>query len=91
MIFDFDPAKDASNRTKHGVRLIFGAKVFEDEDHVVLASFRPIEGEERYKAIGLIEARLWTAVFVERGSTVRLISVRRSNVGEQRNYHRHSG
>jgi len=83
MRFDFDPDKDAANRIKHGVHLMFGARVFEDEDHLVLASFRPIDGEDRYKAIGRVDGRLWTAVYVERDHVIRLISVRRSNAGEQ--------
>lgn len=91
MIVDFDPAKDAANHAKHGVSLAFGARVFDDPSHVILASFRPIDGEDRYKAVGLIEGRLWTAVYVERGKAVRLISVRRSNVGEQGNHDRDSG
>jgi len=91
MIFDYDPDKDAANRIKHGVPLIFGARLFEDEDQVVLASFRPIDGEDRYKVVGMVGGRLWTAVYVERGETIRLISVRRSNAGEQGSYHRHSG
>jgi len=91
MIFDYDPDKDAANRIKHGVLLIFGARVCEDEDQVVLASFRPLDGEERYRAVGVVDGRLWTAVYVERGETIGLISVRRSNAGEQGSYHRHSG
>ena len=92
MIVDFDPIKDAANRTKHGVPLGFGALVFEDANHVVLASFRPVDGEDRYKAVGLVAGRLWTAVYVERGETMRLISVRRSNAErEQRNYDRDPG
>lgn len=58
MIVDFDPAKDAANHAKHGVSLAFGARVFDDPSHVILASFRPIDGEDRYKAVGLIEGRL---------------------------------
>lgn len=91
MVVDFDPGKDATNRAKHGVPLVFGARVFEDGRHVVLASIRPIDGEDRYKAIGLVDGRLWTTVFVERGAATRIISVRKSNAGEQGNYHRHSG
>lgn len=90
-MIEFDPDKDAANRVKHGVPLTFGARVFEDEGHLILASFRPIDGEDRYKAIGLIDGRLWTAVFVERGEAIRLISVRRSNAGEQGSYDRHPG
>ena len=58
--------------------LTFGLRVFEDAGYVVLPSIRPIDGEDRYKAVGLVEGRLWTTVFVERGETLRLISVRRS-------------
>ena len=91
MIFDFDPAKDEANRVKHGVRLLFGVRVFEDENHVVLPSLRPVDGEDRYKAVGTVDGRLWTVIHVWRGATVRLISVRRSNAGEQGDYDRHSG
>lgn len=88
---DYDPDKDAANRSKHGVPLAFGACVFEDGDHLVLASFRPIDGEDRFKAVGMVGGLLYTAVHVWRGETVRLISVRRSNAGEQRDYHRDPG
>ena len=91
MIVDFDRAKDEANRAKHGVPLAFGARVLEDAKHVVLPSLRPVDGEDRYKAVGRVEGRLWTAVHVLRGGAVRLISVRRSNAGEQRSYHRDPG
>ena len=54
MDFDYDPAEDAINRAKHGVALAFGRWVFSDRDHIVLASFRPIDGEDRYKAAGRV-------------------------------------
>jgi uncharacterized DUF497 family protein len=87
----FDSAKDAINLAKHGVSLAFGARVFDDRDHIVVGASRPIDGEDRYKAIGLIDGRLWSTVHVWRGTTVRLISVRRSNAGEQRAYDRDPG
>ena len=90
MIAEFDPDKGESNRLKHGVPLLFGLQVFEDKDHIILASFRPVDGEDRFKAVGLIAGRLWTAIYVERGDAIRLISVRRSNDGEQGNYDRNS-
>lgn len=90
MDFDFDPAKDAANRDKHGLPLIFGWRVFDDPVHTVLASFRPVDGEDRYKAVGMVDGRLFTSVYVFRGEGVRLISVRRSNAGEQRDYDRDS-
>lgn len=82
----FDPDKDALNRDKHSLPLLFGERVFEDPAHLVIPSIRPIDGEERFKAIGTVEGRLYTAVFTWRGERRRYISVRRSNPGEDRLY-----
>lgn len=84
---DFDPVKDAVNREKHGLSLAFGARVFGDPDHLIIPSIRDVDGEERFKIIGLVERRLFTAVFVWRNGKPRFISVRRSNAGEDRAYH----
>jgi len=88
MDIEFDAAKDAANIAKHGVSLAFGAKMFSDAGHLVLSSHRPIDGEDRFKVIGMVEAKLWTAVYVMRSNRFRFISVRRSNDGEERAYHR---
>lgn len=91
MIADFDAAKDEANRAKHGVSLAFGARVFEDPQVAILPTVRLGDEEERFKAIGQVDGKLYTAVHVWRDTTVRMISVRRSNAGEQRNYDRDSG
>ena len=88
MDFECDPSKDAINRAKHHLPLSFGQRIFDDPFAAILPSFRPIDGEDRYKAVGMVDGRLFTAVYVERGSTVRLISVRKSNGREQRDYDR---
>src|SRR3546814_12282023 len=78
MDIEFDPAKDAMNRDKHGVSLAFGVDVLGDDDHVILPSIRPVDGEDRFKVIGDVDGRLWTAIYVMRGAAYRFISVRRS-------------
>lgn len=88
MLIEYDSDKDAANRAKHGVSLEFGARVFDDRRVVVVASFRDEDQENRLKAIGLVDDKLWTAVHVQRDDAVRLVSVRRSNGAEQRAYHR---
>ena len=88
--FEFDPAKDEANRFKHGLRLAFGKRVFDDPDHVIVETVRLGDEEERLKAIGLVNGKHYTAVHVWRAEVVRLISVRRSNSGEQRDYDRNS-
>lgn len=82
----FDSTKDAANQTKHGVSLIFGDRIFEDGGHLILPSIREVDGEERFKVIGLVGEKLFTGVFVWRDDLPRFISVRRSNKGEERAY-----
>lgn len=86
MDIEYDPVKSAANIDKHGVALTFGTYLFDDADHIILPSARPIDGEDRFKVIGDVEGRLWTAIYVMRGNVVRFISVRKSNGSEQRLY-----
>ena len=60
--------------------------MFDDPEHTVIPSFRSVDGEDRYKAVGVVEGKLYTAVYVIRDERTRLISIRRSNAGEQRSY-----
>ena len=86
MEIEFDILKDAANLKKHGVSLAFGARIFEDSEVLLVSTIRPEDGEERFKAIGSVEGRIWSAVHVYRGEAVRFLSVRRSNSGEQKAY-----
>ena len=88
MDIEFDPAKDAINAEKHGVSLLFGTNVFSDADMLVIPTSRVEDGERRFRAIGKVAGRLWTAVYVMRNGRHRFISVRKSNVGETRTYNR---
>lgn len=82
----FDPLKDKSNQTKHGLSLGFGDRIYEDVNHLIIPSIRVIDGEERFKVVGLADGKLFTGVFVWRTDRPRFISVRRSNRGEERAY-----
>lgn len=88
MNIEFDADKDEINRFKHRLSLAFGKRVFDDPRREILPSFREQDGEDRYKAVGFVDGKLHTAVYVERHEVIRLISVRRSNAGEQRDYDR---
>ncbi|OYU01592.1 MAG: hypothetical protein CFE36_09930 [Sphingomonadaceae bacterium PASS1] len=90
MKIEFDTEKDTANIARHGVALAVGAKIFDDQDVLIVPTIREEDREERYKAIGLIGDKLWTAIHVYRGDVVRFLSVRRSNTGEQRSYDSHS-
>jgi len=45
-------------------------------------------GEDRFLATGMIEGRLVTVVFTERGERTRIISARKANTDERRKYYR---
>ena len=78
MKFAFDPAKDAINRTKHGVSLSEAARL----DWIrVLAKLdtRADYGEPRQIGYGPISRRLYCVVFVDRCDTLRIISLRKAN------------
>jgi uncharacterized DUF497 family protein len=87
---EFDTDKDAANIARHGVALALGAKIFDDHEVLIVPTIRERDREERYKAIGLIGDKLWTAIHVYRGDVVRFLSVRRSNNSEQRSYYSYS-
>jgi uncharacterized protein len=87
MEIEFDSTKDHTNRAKHGLSLADGAQIFNDANHLIIPSIRKIDGEERFKVIGLVQDRLHSGVFVWRDTRVRFISVRRSNKGEDHAYH----
>jgi len=88
MDFEFDPAKDQVNLERHCLPLEFDVRIFADELHLVLPTIRESDEEERYKAIGMVDGKLHTAIHVWRDEIVRFISVRRSNDNERRAYQR---
>ncbi len=88
--FEWDDAKASANEFKHRVRFDYAAAVFWDNNRLDLDTTRADDGEERRKAIGLIEGKLYTVVYTLRGSVCRLISARRSNAKEGRSYGYHS-
>ncbi|MBL0408277.1 BrnT family toxin [Microvirga aerilata] len=88
--FEWDDAKASANEAKHSVRFDYAAAVFLDDDRLDLDTTRADDGEERRKAIELIDGKLYTVVYTLRGSVCRLISARRSNAKESRSYGYHA-
>lgn len=79
--FEFDAAKSKANQTKHGLDFVAAQTLWADAGLVVLPA--RFADEPRFLAIGRIGRQHWTAVFTERGHTVRLISVRRARDDER--------
>ena len=90
MQIEYDADKDEINRFKHRLPLAFGRRVFGDPFLTLSPTIRVGDEEERWKAVGYVDGKLYTAVHVWRGNVMRMISVRRSNANERRDYDRDS-
>lgn len=83
--FEFDEAKSAVNKDKHGIDFIEAQLLWKDGEIVGFAA-RPLGEETRWGAIGSLSGKYWTAIFTWRDTTIRLISVRRSREQEVKYY-----
>lgn len=83
--FEFDPAKSAANRLKHGIDFEEAQELWEDERRLEIP-VRVQDGEERWALIAMFWAKVWTAIFTWRGRNVRIISVRRARQEEEALY-----
>jgi uncharacterized DUF497 family protein len=82
---DFDPEKDATNLSKHGVSLAAAARLDWDAA-LAWIDDRADYGEMRIVALAPIGDRLFFVVFVDRENSRRIISLRRANHREVNHY-----
>jgi uncharacterized protein len=83
---EFNPAKDAIKREKHGIGLAAAAVIFRGP-HVAQRSALPKDSsEERWLAIGRIEGRILVCVYTVRKGVYRVISLRAARIREKRAY-----
>ena len=78
--FEFDSSKSESNLLKHGIDFENAQALWKDP--MLLEIQAKLEDEPRYLLIGIIGHQHWSAVVTQRGSNIRLISVRRSRKEE---------
>jgi uncharacterized DUF497 family protein len=86
MLIEFDPAKNDANLDKHGIALADAGLVYFAPDKLTLVS--PAESESRLMDIAWVTEAdtVLVLVYVERGDTVRAISLRRASRQERRLY-----
>ena len=85
MRIEFDPIKDAGNQEKHGVSLALASEL-DWEAALVWVDDRFEYGELRMIALAPKTNTLYYVAFVDRGSTRRVISLRRANRREVKHY-----
>lgn len=87
MEFEWDAVKAEQNLVKHGVEFSFATRVFLDPNRVDHEDRRRDYREERRIALGKIDERVFSIVYTPRKELRRLISARKANPREQRQYH----
>ena len=87
MEFEWDERKSAANLRKHGVAFSDGVTVLSSDDGAITIFDDAVGDEERYITIGTdAVGRVLVVVYTLRGSKVRIVSARRANRRERREY-----
>lgn len=80
MRFEFDPAKGASNKIKHGLDFVEAQALWRGNRVRVAAT--TVGGEAREAVIGKINGVIHTVIVTYRGDVCRIISARPSSKNE---------
>lgn len=86
MEFEWDADKSDACMMMRGFDFAYAARAFFDPDRLVRADTRRSYGEDRFQLFGMIEQRLFVVVFTPRGAAKRIISARKANQRERRDY-----
>jgi uncharacterized protein len=85
MQFEWDPAKDASNRRKHGIGFREAAEIFRGPV-LVSEDTRRDYGERRLIALGEHDGEVIRLVFTERAGAIRIVTAWKANRNERERY-----
>ena len=86
MQFEWDDAKSHACLAHCGFDFAYAIRAFLDEDRIVGRDRRWDYGEDRYRLLGAIEGRVFVVIYTTRGSAIRIISARKANGREVRDY-----
>ena len=86
MEFEWDDAKSDACFTHRGFDFAYAIRAFLDDDRIVGRDRRWHYGEDRYRLLGTIEGRVFVVTYTMRGSAIRIISARKANGREIREY-----
>jgi len=90
MQFEWDDAKSEACFNYRGFDFAYALRAFFDDDRIVRRDRRWDYGEERYRLLGAIEGRIFVLIYTIRGSAIRIISARKANRKETREYEHHA-
>jgi uncharacterized protein len=82
--FEFDSAKSAANKAKHGIDFIEAQEIWTDPERLEIPA-RSLD-EPRHQVIGRTGHTTWSAFITYRHDKIRIISVRRARADEEARY-----
>ena len=86
MDFEWDMAKSDLCQISRNFDFAYVISIFVDPDLFVEKDQRWDYGEERFRALGVIDEKVFVVIYTKRPSAMRIISARRANRREVRRY-----
>ena len=86
MDFEWDMAKSNLCQISRNFDFAYVISVFTDTALLVEHDQRWDYGEERFRALGIIDGRVFVVIFTRRLKAIRIISARRANCREVKRY-----
>lgn len=85
MIFEWDPVKNHQNTIKHGVTFEQALQIWAGP-RVDVKDIAYTKNEARSATLGIIDDKLYVAIWTKRNDKTRLITVRRARKNEKKIY-----
>ena len=86
MDFEWDEAKSDLCRKSRNFDFAYVISIFIDPLLVIQKDQRWDYGEERFRALGLLDEKVFVVIYTKRPRAIRIISARRANRREVRRY-----
>jgi uncharacterized protein len=90
MEFEWDPDKSDRCYEERGFDFAHAAQGFFDPDRIIIKDNRYDYGENRYQMISKIHKRVFVVIFTPRYNAIRIISARKANQREVKQYEKTS-
>lgn len=86
LVFEWSEVKSFQNLEKHGVDFEAAIQIWTHDRLEIDNIARTKDGEERSATIGIINKRIYVAIWTKRNNRIRIISVRKARHGEKEIY-----
>ena len=86
MEFEWDETKSETCFQERAFDFAYAAQAFFDPNRLIRADLRHSYGEERFQLTGRIGSRIFVVVYTPRANATRIISARKANTREVKQY-----